>query len=58
MSGAVDRQMIVDGKNLRMESNVFNFTNLNSFACGGSYYCEVCGNNKSVGGFKITTGMQ
>ena len=58
MTGERDRQMIADGKNLTMENNVFNFTNLSSFAQDGSYYCEVCGQNKSVAGFEIYTGMQ
>ena len=50
--------MIVDGTNLIMENNVFNFTHLSSFAHDGSYYCEVCGKIKSVAGFKIYRGMQ
>jgi hypothetical protein len=58
VTGALDRQMIADGKNLTMENNVFNFTNLSSFSQDGSYYCEVCGQDKSVAGFEIYTGMQ
>ncbi|CAB3989348.1 neogenin isoform X2 [Paramuricea clavata] len=53
----VDIEMIADGKNLIMENNVFNFTNLSSFAHDGSYYCEVCGQDKHVAGFKIYTDL-